>query len=166
MLLKEKTWKRIFNINNELSQNRIEKQIMPLKTTLNWLFNDIWRYLVIASFDWKIGIFRQTVVRVYCIVNIFCKILKKTNEGAHFLEKLEVYRQQLYFNVMFLHNTSTEYLVSRWPKNHNALLRWKSLRYKLFHVYLRHVVVFDKWIMFLETLKCKSAVELAWIHYK
>ena len=83
--------------------------------------------LVIGSFDRKIGIFQQTVVKVYCILNIFCKILKKTNEGAHFLEKLEVYRQQLYFNVMFLHYTSTEYLVSSWPKNGNVLLRWKSL---------------------------------------
>ena len=27
--------------NSELSQNRIEKQIMPFKTTVNWLFNDI-----------------------------------------------------------------------------------------------------------------------------
>ena len=61
LLVKVKTWKRIFNTNNELSQNRIEKQIMPFKTTVNWLFNDIWRYLAIASFDWKIGVFQQTV---------------------------------------------------------------------------------------------------------
>ena len=44
-------------------QNRTEKQIMPLKTALNWLFNDIWRCLVIISFDWKIGLFQQTVIR-------------------------------------------------------------------------------------------------------
>ena len=41
---------RIFNINSELWQNRKEKQIMPFKATLNWLFNDIC-YLVIGSFD-------------------------------------------------------------------------------------------------------------------
>ena len=35
---------------------------MPLKTTLNWLFNDIC-YLVIGIFDLKIDIFQQTVVR-------------------------------------------------------------------------------------------------------
>ena len=35
------TLKRIFNTNSELSQNRTEKQIMPFKTTVNWLFNDI-----------------------------------------------------------------------------------------------------------------------------
>ena len=63
LLAKEKTWKLIFNTNSELSQNRTEKQIMPFKTTLNWLFNDILCYLVIGSFDWKIGIFQQTVVR-------------------------------------------------------------------------------------------------------
>ena len=41
LLAKEKTWKRIFNTNSELSPNRAEKQIMPFKTTVNWLFNDI-----------------------------------------------------------------------------------------------------------------------------
>ena len=49
--------KRIFNTKSELSQNRTEKQIMPFKTTENWLFNDKWCYLAIGSFDWKIGIF-------------------------------------------------------------------------------------------------------------
>ena len=41
MLAKEKTLKRIFNTNIELSQNRSEKQTMPFKTAVNWLFNDI-----------------------------------------------------------------------------------------------------------------------------
>ena len=50
LLAKEKTWKRTFNINSELSQNHTEKQIMPFKTTLNWLFNGIWCYLVTGSF--------------------------------------------------------------------------------------------------------------------
>ena len=58
---KEKTCKRIFNTNSELSQNRKEKQIMSSKTTVNWLFNDIWCYL--GCFDWKIGVFQQTVLR-------------------------------------------------------------------------------------------------------
>ena len=44
---------------------------MPFKTTVNWLFNDMWRYLVIAFFDWKIGVFQQTLVTVYCILNFF-----------------------------------------------------------------------------------------------
>ena len=35
-------WKK-----SKLSQNRTEKQIMPLKTTVNWLLTDIWQYLVI-----------------------------------------------------------------------------------------------------------------------
>ena len=65
LLVKEKIWKSIFNTNSELLQNRTEKQIMPFKTTINWLFNDIWCYLVIGSFDWIIGVFQQTVVRVY-----------------------------------------------------------------------------------------------------
>ena len=66
---KETTWKHTFNINSESSQNRTEKQIMPLKTIVNWLFNDMWCYLVIGFFDWKIGVFQQTVVRVYRILN-------------------------------------------------------------------------------------------------
>ena len=41
LLAKEKTWKRIFNTNSELSQNRTEKQIMLFKTTVNCLFYDV-----------------------------------------------------------------------------------------------------------------------------
>ena len=63
LLAKENTWKDIFNTNNELSQNSTGKQIMLFKTTVNCLFNDMWRYLFIGCFDWKIGIFQQTVVR-------------------------------------------------------------------------------------------------------
>ena len=29
----------------------------------------MWCYLVIDFFDWKIGVFQQTVVRVYCMLN-------------------------------------------------------------------------------------------------
>ena len=53
MLSKEETWKRMFNANSELWQNRTEKQIMPLKTTVKWLFNNIC-YLVIGCFDWNL----------------------------------------------------------------------------------------------------------------
>ena len=53
LLAKEKAWKRTFNINSELSQNRREKQIMPFKTTATWLFNNVWCYLVIAFFQWN-----------------------------------------------------------------------------------------------------------------
>ena len=63
LLAKEKTWKRIFNTNRELSQNCTEKQITPFKTTVNWLINDIWCYLVMGCFDWKISVFQQTVVK-------------------------------------------------------------------------------------------------------
>ena len=38
---------------------------MPSKTILNGLFNDM---LFIACFDRKIGLFQQTVVRVYYIL--------------------------------------------------------------------------------------------------
>ena len=63
LLTKESTWKCIFNTNSELSQNRTVKQIMLFKTTFNWLFNNIWYYLVIGSFDWKIISFLWATVR-------------------------------------------------------------------------------------------------------
>ena len=50
LLAKGKTWKRILNANRKLLQNRTEQQIMPFKIKWNWLFNDIWCYLVIVCF--------------------------------------------------------------------------------------------------------------------
>ena len=70
LLAKEKTWKIIFNTNGELSQNRSEKQIMPFERIVNWLFNDMWRYLVFDCFDWKNGVFQQTVVGAYYILKV------------------------------------------------------------------------------------------------
>ena len=58
LLAKEKTWKRMFNANSELSQNHTEKQIMKFITIVNWLFNDIWCYLVIGCFGCKIAVFQ------------------------------------------------------------------------------------------------------------
>ena len=69
LLAKEKAWKHIFNTNSELSQNCAEKQIMPFKPAVTWLFNDICSYLVIGCFDWKITVFQQTFVKVYYILN-------------------------------------------------------------------------------------------------
>ena len=79
LLAKEKTWKRIFNTNGELSPNRPEKKKKPSKTTINWLFKDIWCYLFIACFDWKIDIFQQTVVRVYFTFNVLRRVIKFEN---------------------------------------------------------------------------------------
>ena len=53
-----------------LSKNRTAKQIALSKTKINWVFNDIWCYLFIACFEWKIGFFQQTVVRGYYIFNL------------------------------------------------------------------------------------------------
>ena len=54
-----KDLKKHFSTNSKLLQNCTEKQIMPFKATVNWLFNDIWRYLVIGYFS--------TVVRIYYV---------------------------------------------------------------------------------------------------
>ena len=39
-------------------QNRTVKQIILFKIAINCLFNDIWFYLIIGCFDWKIGVFQ------------------------------------------------------------------------------------------------------------
>ena len=49
LLARGKTWKGTFNINRELSQNRIYRKTNH------------------AFFDWKVGVFQQILVRVYCI---------------------------------------------------------------------------------------------------
>ena len=65
LLTKEKTWKCVFKTNSKLSQNRTVNQIMPFKTTINWLFTDIWCYLVIGYLIEKLSrFFRQRVLRV------------------------------------------------------------------------------------------------------
>ena len=91
LLAKEKTWKRIFNSTNELSQDRTEKQIMPFKITVNWLFDDIWCYLVMGCFNLKNGVFQQTVVRVYCILKekTLINFLKKCHKvlNTHAIKK-------------------------------------------------------------------------------
>ena len=75
--LNENTLKRIFDTDSELSQ----KQIMPSKTTISWLFNDIRCYLFIVWFDWKIPTFQQTVVRVYYILKKFLSSLNMNKAG-------------------------------------------------------------------------------------
>ena len=73
-------------------QNRTEKQIIPSKITINGLFNDIWCYLFIACFDWKIAFFQQTV-RVNYILNndgkkIYLNDLRKFNEILIIISKV------------------------------------------------------------------------------
>ena len=50
---------------------------MPFITAVNWLFNDMWCYLVIASFDWKIRVFQKTVVTVVIVINLPSKGLQR-----------------------------------------------------------------------------------------
>ena len=54
----------------------VQKNKLSFKTAVNWLFNDIWRFLVIACIEWKIGVFQQIVVRVYYILNLVTKKFK------------------------------------------------------------------------------------------
>ena len=41
---------------------------MPSKTNAHWIFNAIWSCLFIACFEFKIGVFQQTVVRARCYI--------------------------------------------------------------------------------------------------
>ena len=71
-------WKKIpkNTLLTQKSQNCTEKQIMLLKTTVKWLFSDIWCYLVIGCFDWKIGVFSTNSCRGFIVsLNIFAKEL-------------------------------------------------------------------------------------------
>ena len=90
LFAKEKTWKCIINTNSELSENRTEKQIIPSKTTVNYLFNDIWCYLFTACFHWKIGVFQQLSGFIISL-NIFflyhsAKACLSYHLVAHYLE--------------------------------------------------------------------------------
>ena len=40
-----------------------KKNLCCSKATVNWLFNDIWCYLVMGCFNWKLFVLQQTVVR-------------------------------------------------------------------------------------------------------
>ena len=57
----------------------------------------MWRYLFIVCFDWKIGVFQQTVVRVYYIL----KAVHKNNPRTHSLQQNEkaVLTTAAYFRV-------------------------------------------------------------------
>ena len=88
LLVKEKIWKCIFNTDSEFLQKHTKKQITPSKTTINWLFNDVWYYLSIACFDWKIDVFQQRVVLVCYILNLVLFGIIKKQIGKHYLTVL------------------------------------------------------------------------------
>ena len=91
-------------------QNRAEKQIKPWKITINRLFNDIWCYFFIASFDWKIGVFQQTVVRVYYILNIrYLKGTVRQIENALINDHLRVSKESWKFCIPTIYNFAAIY---------------------------------------------------------
>ena len=49
LLVKEKTWKGIFNTSSELSQNRTEKQIMLLKIVYLMIYDVIYSLVVLIE---------------------------------------------------------------------------------------------------------------------
>ena len=90
-----------FNTHSELSKNRAEQQIMSSKITINWLFNDIWCYLFITSFDWKISVFQQTFVRVYFILKYQSGFRESFNTHDYFIKLLEKRNWSLHNAVVF-----------------------------------------------------------------
>ena len=72
--------KRLENVFLTLTANycKIIQKKYATKTTLNWLYNDIWCYLDIGYFDWKTDVFQQTVIRVYYIFK-FDKYVQNCN---------------------------------------------------------------------------------------
>ena len=49
-----------FCLRKKRPENAFLTLIVPSKTTINWLFNDVWCYLFSACFDWKIVVNKQT----------------------------------------------------------------------------------------------------------
>ena len=102
---------------------------MPFATSINGLFNNMWCYLVIAFFDWKIGVFQQTVVTVYCILNYDNKIddnkiiikLKMKNYNAILTEKQEKYHIVLNYDNKIDDN---KIMMKLKMKNYNTILRY------------------------------------------
>ena len=60
---------------------------MLFKITVNCLFNDIWRYLIIGCFDWKTGVFQQTFVTslLYQWFSHWCSSIELTKESSFVL---------------------------------------------------------------------------------
>ena len=76
--------KKNFETKEKLSSMLLRgewKHACTTHLTIVWLFNDIWCYLFIACFEWKIGVFQQTVVVVYFIL----KQTSRTFKIVHFL---------------------------------------------------------------------------------
>ena len=76
---------------------------MASKTAINLLFNDILYYLFIACFDCKIGVFQQTVERVYYILKAtfvliltfsFVFLSSNVNKERIIIIKLSLYFQK------------------------------------------------------------------------
>ena len=101
---------------------------MPSKTTINWLFNDIWCYLFITCFDWKTDVFKQTVVRVYYILNAFRTMGSEVYNRACIKGTLLQFYQELEFLVKSDHwNNRYSYLRNYFGKFDNNLIFMYSL---------------------------------------
>ena len=68
-----------------VNYHKIEQK-KKFKTTVNWLFTDLWCHLVIGCFDWKIVVFWETVVRVYYILKTWhsCSFLGYLTPGRRY----------------------------------------------------------------------------------
>ena len=78
LLAKEKTWKCVFNTNSGLLQNQTEKQIMPFKTTVNWLFRPH-----VADLFFIVTFAHQKIKALFCHFNF--------DYMANFVEKSFVF---------------------------------------------------------------------------
>ena len=76
---------------------------MLFKTTVNWLLNDIWCYLIIACFDWKIGVFQETVVRVCYNLNADRKgdFYFSWNQLTQFRCKIDIVSRPIFTEVFY-----------------------------------------------------------------
>ena len=69
---------------------------MPFKTSVNWLSNDIWCYLVIVCFDWKIGVFQKIVLRGFIVSLIFWTYWINLKIVNKYLTEAQVQKRLIY----------------------------------------------------------------------
>ena len=63
--------------------NCTEKQIMPFKTSVNWLFNDIWCYLAICYFVAKFSV-------LFLILQVYKKVIKNSKKNSKKIQAIPI----------------------------------------------------------------------------
>ena len=119
---------------------------MPFRTTVNWLFNDIWRYLIIGCFIWKIGVFSINSCRGLLYPQ------KAFPINLHFLDTVGVCPKHLFFTSKkhFSRRKGLEQVTDKvHKKGHEKFFRFTDA-----NVYKKSISLFHFFIWL--SVKCKD----------